>query len=400
MIRAVLSFVLTLSLAGPLAAQELRALARIVAEDSAARDAGRGAEISLGLSQPVPFRVALADNPPRLVLDLREVVWDGLPEGFDAAEAVTGVVTGAAGLSPGWSRMVLSLDRPLGIETAAMTTDPGTGQARVSITLTPVSAEQFAAMAAADSAIAAPVRSAPAPSAPGRLVVALDPGHGGVDPGAQSDGHDEADLTLLFARELAERLIRTGQVDVVLTRTEDVFVPLPERVSIARGALADLFVSLHADALAEGRATGATVYTLSDSASDAASAALAERFDRMDLLQGVDLSQSDDEIADVLMDLARLDTDARSEALADTLVAGIASSDAGLHRHSRLEAGFTVLTAPDIPSVLVELGFLSDPRDLERLTDPDWRASFQDALVQAILDWAATDAAEAALRRQ
>jgi N-acetylmuramoyl-L-alanine amidase len=114
----------------------------------------------------------------------------------------------------------------------------------------------------------------------------LDPGHGGVDPGAVRGDHTEADLVLTFARELAEALRRTGRVDVVMTREADVFVPLPTRVTLARAAGADALISIHADAVAEGRARGATAYTLSDTASDAASAALAEQHDRADLCRG------------------------------------------------------------------------------------------------------------------
>jgi N-acetylmuramoyl-L-alanine amidase len=228
----------------------------------------------------------------------------------------------------------------------------------------------------------------------------LDPGHGGVDPGAVRGEVTEADLVLTFARELAEALQRTGRAEVTLTRQSDVFVPLPTRVTLARAAGADAFVSLHADALADGRARGATVYTLSERASDAASAALAEQHDRADLLRGIDLSASDDEVAGILMDLARTETAPRAGALAESLVAGIRAEGLRLHPRPRAEAGFTVLRAADIPSVLVEIGFMSDPTDLANLQDPDWRAAMQAALARGILDWAEADTARAALLRQ
>ncbi|MFW5641507.1 MAG: N-acetylmuramoyl-L-alanine amidase family protein, partial [Roseicyclus sp.] len=226
------------------------------------------------------------------------------------------------------------------------------------------------------------------------------PGHGGVDPGAVRGGVTEADLVLQFARELAEALGRTGRAEAVLTRQADVFVPLPARVTRARAAGADAFVSLHADALADGRARGATVYTLADRASDAASAALAEQHDRADLLQGIDLSSSDDVVAGVLMDLARAETAPRAEALADALVESLGAGGLRLHSRPRGEAGFTVLRAADIPSVLVEIGFMSDPSDLANLQDPVWRAAMQAALVEGILTWAEADALRLSLLRQ
>jgi len=234
----------------------------------------------------------------------------------------------------------------------------------------------------------------------GRPVIVLDPGHGGIDPGAVRGEHTEADLVLTFARELAEALRRTGRVEVVLTREADVFVPLPTRVTIARAAAADALISIHADALAEGRAQGATLYTLSETASDAASAALAEQHDRADMLQGIDLSTSDDVVADVLMDLARVETAPRADALADGLVAAIEEDGLRLHRRPRGEAGFTVLRAADIPSVLLEIGFMSDRGDLENILDPDWRAAMQAALVEGLLRWTEDDAMRAALLRQ
>ncbi|WP_430449009.1 N-acetylmuramoyl-L-alanine amidase [Rhodophyticola sp.] len=405
MIRAVLSF-LMIWLATPALAQDFRALARVLPADSSLSDvAGGGARMGLALSQAVPFRVFTLDDPARVVVDFREVAWEGLSVDFDAADAVAGVETGGA-LEPGWSRMVLELSRPLAVAQAAMETDPADGTATVHLRLDPTSPEAFAETAGAPPGVATLVAPAagemarPRQSGTGMLVVVLDPGHGGLDPGAQRDGHDEADLMLVFARELRETLVRSGRFEVILTRESDVFVPLPTRVSIARAAGADLFISLHADALAEGRATGATVYTLSATASDEASAALAERHDRADLLAGIDLSGSDDVVAGVLMDLARLETDPRSDALADALVAGIAAAEGDLHSRPRLEAGFTVLKAADIPSVLVELGFMSEPEDLANLVDPVWRALMQATMRDAILEWAVEDAAAATLLRQ
>uniref|UniRef100_UPI0039B8BAF2 N-acetylmuramoyl-L-alanine amidase family protein n=1 Tax=Albidovulum sp. TaxID=1872424 RepID=UPI0039B8BAF2 len=231
------------------------------------------------------------------------------------------------------------------------------------------------------------------------LVVVLDPGHGGIDPGAEAGPVHEAGVMLGFARELAEVLRRAGMT-VVMTREEDVFVPLETRVSVARATGADVFLSLHADALAEGEATGATVYLLADEASDAASARLAERHDRADLLAGIDLAGQDDLVAAVMMDMARTETRPRSERLAAALAAAIKGKGGRMHRHPVQQAAFSVLKSPDIPSVLLEVGFLSSEADRKRLSDPAWRARMQEAILAALAAWARADAAEAKLIRQ
>ncbi len=402
MIRAVLTLVFSLAFWLPALAQDFRAVARVEASESRLIDQGEGAELLLALTQAVPFRVFTLEGPDRVVIDFREVAWGDLAGAIDNSEAVTAVVTGGAGA--GWSRMVLTLAAPMAVVEAGMDTDAGDGSAIVRLRLDPVDRAAFAANAGAPALVGLPpdpVLAAPAlPSDTDLIMVALDPGHGGVDPGALRDGTDEADLMLVFALELREVLLRTGRFDVVLTREGDWFVSLPERVTIARGAGADVFVSLHADALAEGRARGATVYTLSDTASDAASAALAEAHDRADLLAGVDLAGNDDEVAGVLIDLARLETAPRSGALADQLVTGLVAAGATLYNQPRLEAGFSVLKAADIPSVLLELGFLSDSGDLENLQSADWRARVQEGIRDAMLVWALEDAAVSALLRR
>ncbi len=386
------------------AAQGFSALARVVPGSAAAAPRGDGFALTLALTQPVPFRVFTLTDPARLVVDFGELDWTGVaPETFNLSSHVEQVSLGR--LVPGWSRLVLALTGPYTIATAEMTT----GQPpRLDVILTPATPSDFAAASGApDSALFRlpdPVTNLP----PARLrqqgdrpiVVVLDPGHGGIDPGASRNGVDEAPLMLRFARELREVLLRTGRFNVVLTRESDIFVALERRQSIARAAGADVFISLHADALAEGQARGATVYTLSDTASDLASEKLAERHDRADLLAGLDLSAEDDRIAGILMDLARTETQPRADALADYLVGALGAHVGPLYKRPRLSAAFSVLKAPDIPSVLIELGFLSNPGDLENLLSEDWRARAAVAVRDALLAWAVADAAEAALVRQ
>ena len=392
--------------AGAAQAQQMLALARLDATRSYIRDEGRGGlAIDLHLTQAVPYRVFTLDEPRRLVVDFREVDWGGvkaadLLQGSQASGARFGV------FRPGWSRMVVDLAAPLVVKTATMVTDPNDGDAMVQIRLVASDAADFTARAGAPQTPlwgvpqSAGVTRPVARQTGGALVVVLDPGHGGIDPGAQTGGESEANLMLSFARQIKEDLTRAGGFKVVLTRNEDMFVPLETRISIARKAGADVFISLHADALSEGRAAGATVYTLSDTASDEASALLAERHDRNDLLAGVDLAGQDDVIAGVLMDMARVETAPRADQLADQLVKGLTAAIGRMHSRPRQSASFSVLKAADIPSVLIEIGFLSNPQDLQNLSSPEWRIKAASGIRAALAEWAASDAARAQLRRQ
>lgn len=382
---------LLVALALPAGAQELSALAKVDPLRSGIVATGQGLELRLALSQSVPWRLRLMADPPRMVIDAREVDWKG-------AEALAvvkpGVSLRAGRFRPGWSRMVLEMDGPFAVSSAAMTTGE---EVRLEVVLTPTDAASFAAEAARPDLPewALPEAAqlvAPLPEGGGPLVVVLDPGHGGIDPGAEREGASEAALMLTFARELKEVLLRDGRFRVVMTRDDDVFVPLETRTSIAREAEADIFLSLHADALAEGDAQGATVYTLAEEASDAASAALAERHDRDDLLAGLDLSDQDDVVAEVLMDMARTETRPRTDRLAKAIVAAIKAAEIRMHRHPLQSGGFSVLKSPDIPSVLLEAGFLSSERDFKRLSDPAWRATLTEALLQALVAWSEEDA--------
>ena len=382
-----------LLLALPVAAEKLSALAKVnPLRSGIVATADGGLELKVALSQPVPWRLRLMNDPPRLVIDAREIDWRGVEA---LAVVRPGVSLRAGAFRPGWSRLVLELSGPLKVVRAEMATGD---EPRIDLALAPTDAASFALEAARpdlpDWALPEAARLVPPlPAGGGPLVVVLDPGHGGIDPGAEREDHSEAALMLTFARELKEALVRDGRFRVVMTRNEDVFVPLETRTSIAREAGADVFLSLHADALAEGDAQGATVYTLAEEASDAASAALAERHDRDDLLAGVDLSDQDDVVAEVLMDMARTETRPRAERLAETIVTAIKGAEIRMHRHPHQSGGFSVLKSPDIPSVLLEVGFLSSDRDYRRLADPAWRAKLAGALVQALGTWAGEDAA-------
>lgn len=387
-------------------AQALSALAQLDAEASGLRDEGSLVAMDLTLSQAVPYRVGLKDDPPRLVVDFAEVDFAGSDPGrFNRSAQVTELRWGP--FVAGWSRLVAVLDGPMVLDSAEIASLDD-GRAVVRLRLARASGDDFA-RAVASSAAADPGHTVPGPAPvdePVRrqtgdrpLRIVLDPGHGGIDPGAEAGNTTEAEIILGFALELAEVLRRAGMT-VELTRTTDVFIPLETRISIARAAVADVFLSLHADALPEGNAAGATVYTLADEASDAASAQLAERHDRADLLAGIDLSGQDDEVATVLMDLARQETQPRADKLARALAGAFEGAGLKLHPHPVQEAAFSVLKSADIPSLLLELGFLSSEQDRARLADPVWRAAMQDAILSALQSWAITDAAEARLIRQ
>ena len=373
--------------AGSARAETLSALAQMDPARSRIAADGAGLGITLAISQPVPWRVRVLDAPPRLILDFREVDFTGLSS-FKLPPDVTGLRAGS--FRPGWSRLVLGLATPMLVSSAEMRTE---GATSVNLHLEPASATDFAAEAARpeppDWALPKPVvLPAPIKTPGGPLVVVLDPGHGGIDPGAENGDINEKTIVLTFALELRDLLRRAG-FEVVLTREDDTFVPLETRTSIARSVGADVFIALHADALPEGDAVGATVYTLAKDASDAAAQALAERHDRDDLLAGMDLSAQDDLVAQVLMDMARTDTAPKTQRLAADLVTAIKAAGLKMHRHPHQEAGFSVLKSPDIPSVLLELGFLSSERDQTRLTDPVWRKTMEAAIDAALKAWEA-----------
>ncbi|WP_137702010.1 N-acetylmuramoyl-L-alanine amidase [Marimonas lutisalis] len=383
------------------AAQDYSGLARVLPDDSTLSDHRGGIKIDLSLSQGVPYRLFTLEAPDRLVLDFKEVDWTGLNAlAFDRADGASAVRFG--GFRPGWSRMVVDLAAPMIVDVTDMSVNETTGQARLQVLLSPATRAQFAALSVvpADPDWGVPPDPEPAKPSQDRIVVVIDPGHGGIDPGAERGGEVEKDLMLSFALEIREALLRVDGMDVVLTRDEDVFVSLERRVAIAHQAGAHVFISLHADALAEGHARGATVHTLSEKASDAASALLAERHNRADMLAGVDLTGSDDVIADVLMDLARTETRPRTRQLAKALIDALRQAGAPLNRRAHRSAAFSVLKAPDIPSVLLEIGFLSSDRDRKNIANPGWRRQMAEALRDGLQAWIISDAALRELVRQ
>ena len=358
--------------------------------------------LSIGLSRPMPFRVYTLDAPARLVIDVENTEWmdNAAHELAVGSDAISAMRFGR--IRPGWSRMVADLEHPALPHDVSMSSQKD-GTATLTLTLAKAEPEVFQETSGAPKTALWPQSKKPraqSPGADGRFVVVLDPGHGGIDPGAERQGVTEKALMLAFARELRAALLASGDLDVVMTRHEDVFVSLQARVAAAHHAGADLFLSLHADALTQGGAQGATVYTLSKEASDAASAQLAARHNRADVLAGIDLTGSDDQVTGVLLDLARQETAPRAQAFAHTLVKSLDAAGGPVNRRALRSAGFTVLKSADIPSVLLEVGFLSSPRDLTNLTDSAWRKGIAEAIVVAVDEWRTQDQERRALLRQ
>lgn len=378
-------------------AQDLTALARILPEETRLDQTRGSITLTLGLSQGVPYRVYTRADPPRLFLELSEVAWTGLPlDELTTREAGPPI---AGTLAHGWSGFMLPLEDNFTLEEAELRrVDNG---ALLRVTVSRASDDAFRAASGRPASSVVLQRVAPSTSGdPDAFTVVIDPGHGGVDPGAERGGVVEADLMLVMARELRDALRRATDFEVYLTREEDAFVSLPARAGLARQLRADAFVSLHADALEEGYAEGATIYTLAETATDAASALLAERHNRADIIAGVNLDGQDDEIARILLELARAETTPRSERLAVAFERALARGGARLNTNPRRAADFAVLRSADVPSVLVEVGFLSSEKDRIELQSPEKRGRIIQGLVEGLSRWAEQDAAERALLRQ
>ncbi len=366
------------------------------AEPVLARDARLAGDehrtrLVLDLDRAVAFRAFTLANPYRVIIDLSDVTFALKP---DAGQLRRGLVSAYrfGVFAPGKARMVLEVSGPVAVDKAFVLDALDDQPARLVVDLVRTDAQSFAkaTATAAEQRLALGPRPVPTP-APAedddkRPVIVLDPGHGGIDSGTTGySAYAEKNIVLDTARLLRDKLEKEGIYRVVMTRDGDVFVPLSERVQIARAHRAALFISLHADALArgEGQARGASVYTLSETASDSEAAHLADKENKADLIAGVDLSDETDEVAGILVDLAQRETRNFSALFARSLV-GAMKSTVYTHRDPLKSAGFRVLKAYDVPSVLVELGYMSSPADLKLLTSDAWRDRVTDAIMHAV----------------
>jgi N-acetylmuramoyl-L-alanine amidase len=371
-----------------------------IAADARVAGDAKQTRFVLDLDKTIQFRAFALADPYRVVVDIPQVSFQ-LPAGTGAAGRGLVKAFRYGLVMPGGSRIVFDLTGPAKIASASVL-DAANGQPpRLVIELEEVDRTSFVqslahenrpelkpAIADAPAAVVPVVASEPpkpAVSADLRPVVVIDPGHGGIDNGTQAGGEAEKNLVLGFGLALRDRIEKSGKYRVVMTRADDTFIPLNDRVKIAHNQSAALFVSIHADALPrrEGDAQGATIYTLSDKASDAEAERLAEAENKADAIGGVNLTEEPTEVADILIDLAQRETRTFSNRFARLLM-GEMKNTVRMHKHPLKSAGFRVLKAPDVPSVLIELGYVSNKGDLEHLVSENWRSRTVGSMAQAI----------------
>ncbi len=405
---------------------------------------GETTRMVLDIKDIPDFRAFVMQNPYRMAVDLPHYDWKVGKIGKPQGSGITAVRQGS--LTPTIDRIVVDLDKPVGIRSAYIMPRSGSQPARLVIDFSGIPPEAFAAEKArlfgtlrdsslpaasrTSSAAPAPVPAAvPAPRAPetlghllqppkneynddhgmivpgrkpdigngtasapalpvpsgNRPLIVIDPGHGGIDPGALgANGVFEKNVALGMARELKKQLEATGRYRVMLTRGDDTFIKLGERVDFARRNRANLFVSLHADSINRAGVEGASIYTLSDKASDAQTEKLAARENRADLIGGLDMKDQDEQVATILVDLMMRDNVNQSRFFANTVVSSLKRNEIRMLDNSHRSAGFAVLKAPDIPSVLIELGFMTSAREAARLSSESYRQKVSKALVGGI----------------
>ena len=415
---ALLAVAAMLATSGPVAPANAQDLPSIVAARvSTTPERGR---LVVDLTATTQFAIAFLDNPNRIAIDVKAgAIPTVAPQPVSGAGLVTGYSTSMA--EEGRARTELVLSGPAVVQQAYVLDAVGDQPARLIVDLIPTTDLDFRARVAADLAkslaraggdatassdtasspppemIASPAppseqpSAAPAPdadnamiAAEGKPLIVLDPGHGGVDNGATApDGVHEKNITLTFALQLRQLLVATGLFDVALTRDDDTYLTLNERVNIARQNKADLFISLHADTFAQADIRGASIYTRDERATDILDKILADGENRADIVAGYVQADAKPAVVDLLVDLMRRQVRQQAYEAASAIVAAMQPSVA-LRRFPVRQADFFVLQAPDIPSMLIELGFLSNADDITNLESEDWRNKVVDAIVQGV----------------
>lgn len=398
-----------------------------VADALMVEDDGEDARLVFSVSQPLTAHAFILANPDRLIIDLPETLFQIDPKqgeanrrrqtasghAFGKGQGLVGPVRFGL-LAPGRSRIVIELNQPVRLITLASGPDASRGKNELTIELKKTDAASFLQSAqamrpnrlaqtrteSAEAGSEVDLAAAPAGTLPkARPVIVIDPGHGGVDSGAMVKGFVEKDLVFEFAKMLRQKLEESGRYKIVLTREGDSFISLRERVKIARDLGAALFISIHADSLPEGNDNvgGATVYTASERASDAEAARVAESENKADAAAGLDSEEDASEVTGILFDLARRETQAFSHVFAKSLV-NYWKSAARLNKNPQRSAGFRVLRAPDVPSVLLELGYLSNSKDSLAINSPEWREKAADKVKDAVENFFASYPAPAGLQ--
>ena len=378
-------------------------------------DHGTAIRTVLDIDAETDFRAMVQDTPPRIVIDTPMLSGKPTIKRSILPQAINDIRLEP--LAGKYSRITLLLNRKCVIRSAFVMPASASQNARLVIDMAPSDDKQFASQsgkaygtlvmdrktpkipfAAVGGTNLKPITTPTAPLAPvvEKLktpdelpLIMIDAGHGGPDAGAVQSGVEEKNITLAVARDLAEILKAGGKYRVKMTRDKDFFIRLQERVRIARREGADLFISIHADSMPEAgnRVKGASFYTISERASDAQAASLAARENKADMLSGVELPVDDKEVADILIDLTMRETVSQSRYFARKLVAGFSKSKLPLLDSPHKQAGFMVLKAPDIPSVLIELGFVSNSDEAKKLSDDSYRKTLSAAIAGSIDDW-------------
>lgn len=355
------------------------------------------ARLILDLSGPTEFAIASLVGPLRIAIDVRvggvafAVPPDVAGEGIVAGYSITMAESGRA-------RTLVTLNAPAQVQQAYVLEAVADQPARLVVDFITDTPEGFAARAAADLAAAEANRGAvpeTASTAPGthapladiRPLVIIDPGHGGIDNGATApNGIHEKNIVLSFALKLQQVLVDSGRFDVALTREEDTYLSLNQRVALARENKADLFISLHADSFQEPDIRGASVYTRDERATDVLDKVLAEQENKTDIIAGFAVPEMQPAVVDILVDLMRRQMRRQSFLAAQAIIRQLEPS-VSLRRFPVRQADFFVLQAPDVPSILVELGFLSNAADIANLQKSEWRDRAVDALARGIADY-------------
>jgi N-acetylmuramoyl-L-alanine amidase len=350
----------------------------------------------LKLDEAMPFKVYSLNYPNRIVLELHTAAYNSL-EDFDIKSSPLLGEIKFKNLVSGWSTITIPIDNPAKVQNLAMKPHKvDASKVVLSFELFPIVQQEFDGIV---EIFSHPIIDQPSvtiknnfyDSKNNNLIVVIDPGHGGLDPGAQVKTIREADLMLSLAQVVVEEIKRLDNTEVILTRTSDQFTSLDKRLMLAVQAGADLFISLHADTVEKGKAYGTTVYTLSQEASDQASARLAARHGGNELISGVDLTGADTAITSALMDLLRRENTVRSDAFSKSIIKNLEDLSIKLNSKPSRKANFSVLKLPSVPSVLIETGFMSASSDLQNLQDRDWAEKFAVAISSGILEWVAGD---------
>lgn len=349
--------------------------------------------IVIDVDREADFRAFVLENPNRVVVDMPHFAWQAPSQITQEAKSVVAAVR-HGDVSSETSRIVFDVKQETEIISAFALPAAAGKSDRIVIDVRPVGTGQSAssqAYGAYDAADVAPAVQATPPAVPAKKaspprkkIVVVDPGHGGQDPGATSGRTYEKHIVLALGKALKSELERTGKYTVYMTRDTDRFIKLHDRVKFARRKNADLFVSIHADSIPKSNVRGASIYTLSEKASDAQTAKLAARENKADLISGIDLTHEDKDVAGILLDLVQRDTMNQSNFFAEKLVSSFKRDGIRILDNPHRSAGFAVLKAPDIPSILIEAGFVSNRHDAKLLTQSSYQKKVAKTIAQGV----------------